>query len=94
VRRIEIRPLFSADWKRLKRRQRIDRETWLYVLGEIEAGQPIPPSLNPHALKDEWAGWSEFHLDADLLVVYRLTEDAAVFYRLGTHAELFQKRPL
>ncbi|MGH8455503.1 MAG: type II toxin-antitoxin system RelE/ParE family toxin [Stenotrophobium sp.] len=92
MREVRTQTKFQADVKRLNRSRRIDFETLRYVFREVEAGEDVPASLKPHPLRGDWAGWWEFHLDADLLVIYRLTETAAIFYRLGTHAQLFGKR--
>lgn len=94
MRRLDIRSRFTADVLR-KRRQRvpIDWETLAHVFEEVIGDRAVPPMLNPHPLHAEWAGFWEFHLDDDLLVIYKLTESWAEFHRMGTHRELFRRRP-
>mgnify|MGYP001619962015 CR=1 FL=1 len=90
MRKLDIRPRFKADVLRAKRnRVPIDWETLGFALEEMAAGRDVPLPLKPHALRNEWAGYSEFHLEADLLVIYRLTDTWAEIHRLGTHRELF-----
>ncbi|MEK6806052.1 MAG: type II toxin-antitoxin system YafQ family toxin [Pseudomonadota bacterium] len=90
MRKLDIRPRFKTDVLRAKRsRLPIDWETLDFVLEELAAGRDVPPLLKPHALRNEWAGYSEFHLEEDLLVIYRLTDAWAEIHRLGTHRELF-----
>lgn len=92
MRKLDIRPAFAADVKRTRKaRTPIDWETLNYVLTEVIAGRDVPSSLKPHSLRREWAGWSEFHLEDDLLVVYRLTDEWATFLRMGTHDDLFRE---
>jgi mRNA interferase YafQ len=64
-------------------------ETFIHVTELLAAGQPVPGNFKPHALSGEWAGYSEFHLDADRLVIYQVRRDEVVFWRSGTHRELF-----
>ena len=68
----------------------IDWETLRYVFAEVILGNDVDTALKPHPLKREWARWHDFHLDDDLLVIYRLTGSWATFYRIGTHADLFR----
>lgn len=94
MRRLDIRSRFKTDVLRKKRqRVRIDWETLAHVFEEVIAERGVPYMLNPHPLHSEWAGFWEFHLEGDLLVIYRLTEAWAEFHRLGTHRELFRLRP-
>ena len=46
-------------------------------------------SFREHALRDELAGLTECHLDADWLLVYRVTADEVVLHRTGTHRDVF-----
>lgn len=93
MRKLDLRGRFRADVLRKKRqRVSIDWETLEYVFDEMIAGRDVPALLNPHPLHSEWAGFSEFHLEEDLLVVYKLTDSWAEIYRLGTHRELFRRR--
>ena len=55
-------------------------------------GQALPEALREHSLSGEYAGFSECHLDADWLLVYRVTRDRVVFHRTGTHRQLFRAR--
>ena len=92
MRKLDIRPAFERDVRRLKKaRIAIDWETLRFVFSEVIQGNDIEAALKPHPLKREWAGWHDFHLDDDLLVVYRLTGSWATFHRIGTHTDLFRR---
>lgn len=64
-------------------------DTLIHVTELLAAGEAIPRNLKSHALSGEWTGYSEFHLDFDWLVVYQDRGDEVVFWRSGTHRELF-----
>jgi len=66
-------------------------ETFIHVAELLAAGREVPSNFRPHALSGEWTGYSEFHLDADWLVIYQDRRDEVVFWRSGTHRELFGK---
>jgi len=47
-----------------------------------------------HALKGEWLGFRECHIEGDWLLVYKIDEDRdgaiITFYATGSHADLFK----
>lgn len=51
---------------------------------------PLPPEFLDHDLAGEWSGHREFHAGGDLLVIYLRRDDAVIFSRIGSHAELFE----
>lgn len=67
-------------------------ETLIHITELLAADQIVPSNFRPHALLGEWMGYSEFHLDFDWLVIYQDRRDEVVFWRSGTHRELFGKR--
>ena len=51
---------------------------------------PLDPRLRDHALKGEFAGRRECHVDPDWLLVYKREPGIVIFERTGTHADLFE----
>ena len=51
--------------------------------------EELPPSRRDHALKGEWKGHRECHVEPDWLLVYHATDDELLLARTGTHADLF-----
>ena len=55
--------------------------------------EPLPAEWRDHKLTGDWEGFKEFHVKGDLLVIYQMSKksrfEVVVFYRLGTHSELF-----
>ncbi|MDO9451267.1 MAG: type II toxin-antitoxin system YafQ family toxin [Stagnimonas sp.] len=82
---------FKRDYRRLKRRPDFDTETLEYVLEQLVIGS-LPAGFREHALVKKarnYAGFTECHLDADLLMIYRELPGEVRLHRLGTHVDLF-----
>jgi mRNA interferase YafQ len=50
---------------------------------------PLDRRLRDHALKGEFAGRRECHVEPDWLLIYKLEPGVIIFERTGTHADLF-----
>jgi len=95
VREIVFTRRFERDFRRLKRRlprDAFDFETLEYAFGLLQSAKPLPDAFSEHALEGEYAGFTECHVDADWLLIYRVTRNRIVFHRTGTHRELFRAR--
>jgi mRNA interferase YafQ len=95
VKEIVFTRRFERDFRRLKRRlpsHVLDYETLEYVFELLQRGMSLPEAFREHGLDGEYAGFSECHIDADWLLVYRVTRSRIVFHRTGTHHELFRPR--
>jgi len=55
----------------------------------LQSGSRLPARCHPHALRGNWAGHWDCHIEPDWLLLYRITERELVLVRTGTHAELF-----
>ena len=85
---------FERDFRRLKKalpRQTLDYETLEFVFRLLQSGRSLPAVFREHPLAGEYAGFTECHMDADWLLVYRVMRDRIVFYRTGTHRQLFRR---
>ena len=86
---------FERDFRRLKRRlarHALDYETLEYVFELLQSARALPEGFREHPLEDEYAGFTECHMDADWLLIYRVARNRIVFHRTGTHRELFRAR--
>ena len=86
---------FERDFRRLKRRlssHALDYETLEYVFELLQRGKSLPEAFREHGLAGEYAGFTECHVDADWLLVYRVTRSRIVFHRTGTHRDLCRPR--
>ena len=81
---------FRKDWNRLSDSGRYDLirlKRAMMLLGMNEG--PLPAEYQDHALTDDWKDHRECHVGGDFLLIYRITKDAVIFVRAGTHPELF-----
>ena len=86
---------FERDFRRLKKRHSpstLDYETLEYVFELLQREVSLPDAFREHRLGREYAGFFECHVDADWLLVYRVTRNRIVFHRTGTHRDLFKSR--
>lgn len=79
---------FKKDLKRQKKRgkPRAEIET---VIHTILADGDAPLKCQPHNLSGNWDGFRECHIQSDWLLIYTVDENVAIFYRTGTHSDLF-----
>ena len=52
-------------------------------------GQPLPPQYQDHPLRGEWAGYRDFHVEPDWIIIYRIVGNFLRLERTGTHSDLF-----
>ena len=81
---------FKRDVKRAEKRGKDMaklRALLLLLLNE----QPLPESYRDHALKGEWRGYRDVHIEPDWLLIYKADAMTVRFERTGTHADLFNE---
>lgn len=62
-----------------------------YVVDSLQAGKTLERKYNDHALKGEYLGYRECHVEPDLLLVYKIEDDnlILILYDTGSHSDLF-----
>jgi mRNA interferase YafQ len=50
----------------------------------------IPPEAKDHNLIGNYAGFREYHVGGDILVIYCIEDDIIRLTRIGTHAQLYK----
>jgi mRNA interferase YafQ len=92
ARELVILPRFKRDYRIAKRHVEFDQDTLAHVFDLLIAGESLPAAFKEHALVKRarnWAGFTECHLGADLLLIYRMRATSVVMHRIGTHSQLF-----
>jgi mRNA interferase YafQ len=79
---------FERDLRRvIKQGKNLDKlET---IVDLLQAKESCPARCRPHPLRGSWAGHWDCHVEPDWILIYRLTAEAVVLVRTGSHAELF-----
>ncbi len=95
MKRVTFKRRFLLDLDRMHETlgREFELETFYYTVELLAEGRPLPASLNPHALAAGWRGYDEYHLAADWLVIYQERRDEIIFWRSGTHKDLFRRTP-
>lgn len=95
ARELIILPRFKRDYRTARKHPDFDSETFEYVLDVMISGGKLPDSLREHRLdkrRVNWTGFTECHLGADLLLIYRVRRASVTLHRIGTHKHLFGER--
>jgi mRNA interferase YafQ len=96
ARELTILPRFKRDYRFARKHPEFEPETLEYVFDVMISGGSLPEAFREHRLdkrSTNWAGLTECHLGADLLLIYRVRRDAVIFHRIGTHEQLFARKP-
>jgi mRNA interferase YafQ len=90
MRKISFEKTYAKDIKALqKKRYSFDRLEM--IIGEMQKMNGIMGGrFSDHALVGSWGGYRELHVERNVLLIYKLTDDEIIFVRLGTHDDLFK----
>lgn len=85
-------PRFKRDYKAVMKK-RYDRQAFVDVVSALmaEDTELLVRKYRDHALKGEWSGFRELHIEGDWLLIYRVDRDILqlVLTRTGSHDQLF-----
>jgi mRNA interferase YafQ len=88
---------YSAKYRRHRRKlikRRYDMSKLDETIKLLAGGEPMPPKYCDHALKGDYSGCRECHIDGlgDWLLVYKKFEDKLILLltETGTHSDLFE----
>ena len=79
---------FRRDLKKVQHRG-YDMDKFKQIIAMLLEEQPLNQNLRDHPLKGEWKDYRELHIAPDWLLVYKIKGNICVFYRTGTHSDLF-----
>lgn len=92
ARELIILPRFKRDYRTARKHPEFEADTLEYVFDVLIAGGRLPEAFREHRLNKRsanWAGFTECHLGADLLLIYRVRRASVTVHRIGTHKQLF-----
>ncbi len=88
MKQLKLTARFKKDMKRQKKRGK-SAEKLQCVMQCICCHGDASEQCLPHNLVGDWMHYRECHVAPDWLLVYQVREDVVVFYRTGTHADIF-----
>ncbi|MBX0652987.1 type II toxin-antitoxin system YafQ family toxin, partial [Campylobacter jejuni] len=68
-----------------------ERQNADIIINRIANNETLEAKHRDHALKGNYIGFRECHIQQDLLLVYQKQDDKLILYllRIGSHSELF-----
>jgi mRNA interferase YafQ len=72
-------------------KRRLSMEKLKDVLLLLIEQKPLPLGYRDHALRGDWTGFRDLHIEPDWLLLYRIDGDELQLARTGTHADLFDE---
>ena len=81
---------FKKDYKRIKK-QKKDLSKLKTVIEKLSSGKPLEPIYRDHQLSGTWKDHHDCHIEADWILIYRITDEGLYLERTGSHTELFKK---
>lgn len=90
--RVDFTSTFKKEYKKLAKlgkTKAIDT-----IIQSLANGETLDKKYNDHALKGDYKGFRECHIEPDLLLIYKKYEDILLLscVRLGSHSNLFKKK--
>lgn len=79
---------FKKDVKRQKKRGK-DLTKLKVVIDILVAGETLPEGCVDHPLSGNWSGWRDCHIEPDWILIYKVTPEALMLGRTGSHSDLF-----
>jgi mRNA interferase YafQ len=81
---------FKRDVKKLEKRGK-DLAKLRAVLTLLVHEDTLPEHYRDHALRGDWMGYRDLHIEPDWLLVYRVAGKELRLARTGTHSDLFRE---
>jgi len=87
--KLTLHKQYIKDLKKAKLNQTNLAKLFIYV-SMILNRQELPKEAKDHQLKGELKDFREFHISGDLIVLYRIENNALQLLRIGSHNEIFK----
>jgi mRNA interferase YafQ len=79
---------FKKDIKLMEKRHK-DMDAIYEIMSILIWGGPLPERCREHGLSGAYEGLTDCHVEGDLVLIYRFSEEKILFYHIGTHSDLF-----
>jgi mRNA interferase YafQ len=81
---------FKQDVKRVEKRGK-DLAKLKTVLTLLIEEKPLPAHYRDHALRGDWNGFRDLHIEPDWLLLYRVQDGELQLARTGSHSDVFRE---
>ncbi len=89
LREVAYSKSFSKSLKRLLRSGRFDNSKLELIIEILASNKEMSSGFKDHALKADWHGYRECHIESDLLLIYKIEDTKLTLSYLSSHSELF-----
>jgi mRNA interferase YafQ len=79
---------FERDVRRVKKQGK-DLDKLETIVNLLQAQEPLPARCRPHPLRGAWEEHWDCHVEPDWILLYKVTDEAQILVRTGSHANLF-----
>lgn len=86
---LEYSTQFKKDFKKIARLSISDIIQVGHIIGKLQRGELLDTKHTDHLLTGNWRGFRDCHIKPDLVLIYRITDDALQLARIVSHSELF-----
>lgn len=93
MRELRVSKSFKKDMKKLTKSE---SEKAVAVIEKLQKDISLEQKYHDHYLRGNYEGWSECHIEPDLLLVYKKGDDSNTLYlallRISSHSNIFSVR--
>lgn len=86
---LDVTTKFRRDLKRERKTDPSVEGLLKTVIASLQEGKTLPEKMNDHPLSGDWKDHRDCHVKPDLILIYRVNDEAVTLVRLGSHSELF-----
>ena len=80
---------FKKDFKRVSNQGKEISKLEL-VIDTLLSNKKLESKYRDHQLIGKWKNHRDCHIEPDWILIYRLTDDALILERTGSHSDLFK----
>lgn len=88
--KIKILSPFKKDYKKYIHNSKISI-LLCNIITKLCNNEILDLKYNRHNLKGNYKGFESLHIQPDLILIFKISDDIINLYRIGTHCELYQK---
>lgn len=86
---LEYSSQFKKDFKKITKKPIPDVVEVGNIISRLQRGEILEQKYVDHPLAGDWNGFRDCHIKPDLVLIYRIHDDALQLARIGSHSELF-----
>ena len=88
---LNIENSFRNDTKRLYKRNILVQDEIAPIVEKLLNQEQLDPKYKDHALKGDYAGYRDCHIESNLVLVYKIQNNTLYLSRIGRHSDIFKK---